>query len=92
MDSICRTLTGDSLYKKGCTDCKITPIPHKSDENYDEFKSSKQNSIIILVIISLLFLVYFFYINFSGKGESIFTKIKNFYGTSFSQLSFSLGS
>jgi len=91
MDQICKSInTGQSLYNKGCSDCVIGNVPDSTDEDYDDFKNKKRSAIIIISLITILFVLYFVYITFSGIEKSIFTKVKEFYGSSFTQLTFSL--
>lgn len=56
----------------------------------DKVKNEAIISVIVIVIITVLFLVYYAYSSYIGMEQTIYSRIKKFYGSSLSQLSLGL--
>lgn len=92
MDSICQNYDSDptkNMYFNGCTSCKVKDYPTGSTE-VEDYKNRATMVSNILVILSVLIVAYFIYIRFIGYEQSVFSRIRQYYGESFSQLGFGL--
>jgi hypothetical protein len=92
MDSICQNYEPDptkNMYFNGCTSCKVKDYPTNPTElkDYQDRANLVSN---ILIVLTLLIVIYFVYIRFIGYEKSVFSRIRKYYGDSFSQLGFGL--
>jgi large-conductance mechanosensitive channel len=92
MDTICQNYDTDpskNMYYNGCNSCKIKDYPTNSKE-IDDYKERANTASIILVVIIALIIFYFLYVRFIGYEKSVFSRIRKYYGNSFSQLTFAM--
>ena len=92
MDTICQNYDLDpskNMYYNGCTSCKVKDYPTNSQDIKDYEDKASMVSIMLITTISLIFL-YFLYIRFVGYEKSVFSRIRKYYGDSFSQLTFAM--